>query len=1498
MAEFKPDVFMGEEVTRTRLVRLTKPQLVQLVDFMEFQRDEDTTKAKLIDCLALQLGLADDQTKALREEQKAARERELEEQRARQKEKEKELELQIVSAKLEKTMRENQDSQRQREHEGRFDVSRCLKIMPRFCSESPEMFFEAFERLATERAWPKAEWVTLVRRELTGKAQEAYIAMDFTDSGEYNAVKKAVLRAYERVPEAYRLEFRSLRIQSGQTYVDVARQQELAFDKWLRACDVNTFQDLKQLLLVEQFKASVPRDIELHLTQQQVTEARRAAEMADNYVLVHNEPWKTKSSAEGKRQVHEVKKEVDVPHQPKGNYNTRTGFNVKSSRPVSRFGEVVCHFCHKPGHIKSRCRQLLARRGRHDNAEQPVGCVMAKGPCLLANSDELLSETPVGVCAEVYKAFTSQATIAHSESEPEVSVTVLRDTGAAQSLLLSGLISLTDETSLNASVLLKGLGGEYGAVPLHKIFLRSNLVNGYVTVGVVPSLPIDGVGLLLGNDLAGDLVSVTPIVSSVPCESPEMVVLEEQCPDVFPACVVTRSQSKKGVEDKEVEREPVDLSDTFFATLSELPDCQQYTREALIAGQKSDTGLMLIRKTAVSSEESQVMAEGFYMRDDVLMRKWRPSDRPATEVWSVVEQIVLPRSFRSEVLRLAHEAPMAGHLGIRRTQAKILQHFYWPKLHRDVVSFCRSCHACQVVGKPNQKIPLAPLRPLPVTEEPFSRVLIDCVGPLPKTKKGHQYLLTIMDMTTRFPEAVPLRVIKAKPVLDALITFFSRFGLPKQIQSDRGTNFVSNVFQDVMCELGIQQITSSAYHPQSQGAIERYHQTLKRAIKTYALQHPGDWDVALPFMLFALRDSVNESTGFTPFELVFGHEVRGPLKLIKERLIKQPFEGGVLQYVALFRDRLSSACQVARDNLKGAQERMKVQYDKKAVERTFKPGDRVLVLMPMRGNSLSTRFCGPYIVKQRVGDRNYIIDTPDRRAQTRLCHINLLKAYVGREPATVLVSCVSVSDQPDVDGTECVEPVSMHVSNSDALHSLSTSLSYLSESQQADIRALVEEFPDLFRDRPGRTNLAIHDVDTGDALPIKQQPYRVGPTKLKKVQEEVDCMLQLGIVQPSYSEWSSPVVLVPKPDGSVRFCIDYRKVNQVTRTDAFPIPRLEDCIDRIGRAQYVSKLDLLKGYWQVPLTPRAQLVSAFVTPDGLYQCQVLPFGMKNAPATFQRAMNTVIAGLGNVVTYIDDLVCFSDSWSQHMSHLRQLFQRLRHAQLVVNLPKCELGRGQVTYLGHQVGQGLVFPRQAKIQAILNLPVPRTRRELMRVLGMCGFYRRFVKNFAAITEPLTSLLRKDIKFKWSSSCQAAFEQLKAILSCEPVLRAPKFDIPFKLAVDACDVGIGAVLLQSDEQGLDRPVAYFSKKLNQHQRAYSTIEKEALALVLAVRHFEIYVSSGGEVLVLTDHNPLTFIAKFKSSNARVFRWSLVLQPYNLVVQHVAGKDNVIADTLSRA
>ncbi|PIK60059.1 hypothetical protein BSL78_03057 [Apostichopus japonicus] len=406
------------------------------------------------------------------------------------------------------------------------------------------------------------------------------------------------------------------------------------------------------------------------------------------------------------------------------------------------------------------------------------------------------------------------------------------------------------------------------------------------------------------------------------------------------------------------------------------------------------------------------------------MRKWRPRDVSSNDEWRTIHQIVVPPVYRKGILSVAHDTPFAGHLGVTKTYNRILENFFWPGLRSAVADYCKSCHACQIVGKPNQTIPKAPLKPIPAFEEPFSRVIVDCVGPLPKTRSGHEYLLTIMCASTRFPEAIPLRNIKAKTISTALLKFFTTFGLPKSVQSDQGSNFMSNLFQQVLYELNIHQIASSAYHPESQGALERFHQTLKSMIKTYCFDKEKQWDQGIP----PKEDSVSPLT---------------PL-----------------------------------------------------------PSPEVKSISTPTGVALATAPC--------------------------------------------------IRDQSD---------------------------------------------------------------------------------------------------------------------GSFRFCTDYRKVNSVTRSDSYPIPRIDDCIDQIGQSKYVTKFDLLKGYWEIPLSEAAKRISAFVTPCGLYQYTVMPFGMKNAPATFQRFINTLVGDLQGCSVYIDDIVIYSQTWQEHIAQIRSLMERLCSANLTVNLVK-------------------------------------------------------------------------------------------------------------------------------------------------------------------------------------------------------------------------------------
>ena len=643
----------------------------------------------------------------------------------------------------------------------------------------------------------------------------------------------------------------------------------------------------------------------------------------------------------------------------------------------------------------------------------------------------------------------------------------------------------------------------------------------------------------------------------------------------------------------------------------------------------------------------------------------------------------------------------------------------------------------------------------------------------------------------------------------------------------------------------------------------------------------------------------------------------GPLLLLKEKwLDEDPEKISVLKYVATFKDRLFRAGQIAKRNLQESQSKMKVWYDRKAKSRCFEPGDRVLVLFPVVGNPLQAKYSGPYKVVKKISNTNYLVKTPGRRKETQVCHINMLKAYHEKpKPELVILnnklglenpmhseSCVGQVAEKEEDTESEVrlgndqQPIKLQ--NSQILNDLGTKLSHLPSVQRKELAEVITQYREVFPDVPSKTTLIEHDVDVGDSAPIKQHPYRVSPMKKELLDKEVQYMLKNDIKEESQSNWSSPCILVPKHDGGFRFCTDFRKVNDKTKSDSFPIPRIADCIDQIGNAKFVSTFDMLKGYWQVPLTQRAREISAFVTPSGLYQYKVMPFGMKNAPATFQRMVNKLVRDIDGCEGYIDDVVIFSDNWSDHIRQIKRFFQIMLEAKLTINLMKSEFGKATVKYLGHIVGQGQVRPLDAKIQTIVKYPIPTSRKELARFLGMAGYYRNFCLNFSDIAAPLTNLLSKKVKFVWTDDCQLAFDKVKLLLQKSPVLKSPDYEKPFKLIIDSSDVGTGSVLVQEASDGLDHPVSYFSKKFLKYQKNYSVVEKETLGLVLALEHFDVYLGSTPfKITVYTDHNPLTFLKTMKNKNQTLVRWSLALQEYNLEIQHIPGSENVVADALSR-
>ena len=985
---------------------------------------------------------------------------------------------------------------------------------------------------------------------------------------------------------------------------------------------------LRQMILVEEFKSCLPDNIKTYIEEQKADSLQQAATLADDYSLTHRSSFMTFGNPRGGLS------ENDQPNHGKAG-SAADGHKPRQFRGGS--GGPICNYCKCRGHVISECWTLEQKRNN------PSGDLLVS----TVNPPNTRSAPPVKKSHEIssstnYHPFVSEGYVSLSAGGETVAVKLLRDTGATQSLLVENVLPLSEQTSVGASVLIQGVGLDVINVPLHQIFLKSELVSGPVIVGIRPTLPVEGISLILGNDLAGGGVQPDPQVISNPNNA---LSANEGLAQTFPACVVTRAAARRAqaqsnsdlVDESTIPDGTSPAADPILAEHSKQQTVSEsqppveasdflISRSQLVREQEKDEEVAQLAKYVLNETEAMHEGQCFYWKSGVLMRKWRPRDIPADEEWRVVHQIVMPGKYRREVLSLAHESVMAGHLGVNKTYLNVLNHFYWPHLRRDVSEYCKSCHVCQMVGKPNESIPAAPLKPIPACSEPFSEIIIDCVGPLPKTKSGNQYLLTIMCRSTRFSEAIPLHNIKAPRIVESLVKFFSIVGLPTLVQSDQGSNFMSNVMQQVTYQLGIKQCKSAAYHPESQGALERFHQTLKNMIRAYCFQYEKQWDQGIHLLLFAIREAVQESLGFSPYELVFGCTVRGPLKVLKESWLKEDSPINLLDQVSTLRNRLTVAYELAQKNLKGAQTKMKRWYDKNAKQRHFRVGDKVLVLLPLQNHPLQARYFGPYSVAKKVNEVDYVINTPDRRKVQRLCHVNMMKPYVeragsGEHPVTRTVPVLVVEKGPIdpviVPSVGDVAGDSMKLKNSEVLANLGTKLCHLSSSQQLQLSALIKEFTDVFPDVPCQTTLVSHDVEVGNSHPIKQHPYRVNPVKLEAMKKEIDYMLSNGIIEPSQSEWSSPCLLVAKGDGSYRFCTNFRKVNLVTKADSYPIPRVEDCIDKVGNSQVVSKFDLLKGYWQVPLTPRAREIAAFVTPTGFYQYTVMPFGMKNAPATFQ-----------------------------------------------------------------------------------------------------------------------------------------------------------------------------------------------------------------------------------------------------------------------------------------
>ncbi|XP_041981036.1 uncharacterized protein LOC121734489 [Aricia agestis] len=457
----------------------------------------------------------------------------------------------------------------------------------------------------------------------------------------------------------------------------------------------------------------------------------------------------------------------------------------------------------------------------------------------------------------------------------------------------------------------------------------------------------------------------------------------------------------------------------------------------------------------------------------------------------------------------------------------------------------------------------------------------------------------------------------------------------------------------------------------------------------------------------------------------------------------------------------------------------------------------------------------------------------------------------------------------------------------------------LESAEREELAQILVRHAHIFRPGGAPTPFAEHRIDTGEHPPIAVPPYRLNPAKKEVMKKEIEKMLQEDIIEECESAWCAPALMIPKARGGVRFCVDYRRLNAVTRSDTYPMPLIDELLQSTKRNCFMSTLDLKSGYWQVSVREEDRDKTAFISPLGIYRFKRMPFGLKNAPATFQRLIDRLrsCSSLKDVVllAYLDDLLIISEGFQQHLKDLEAVFERLTEYNLCVNREKCVFAREKVKYLGHIITQEGVSIDNDKVSSVLEMKEPTNLKHMRTFLQTCSWFRKFIPNFSQVAEPLTRLTRKNQAWTWGAAQSQAFNELKRLLTSAPILIQADFSRPFILRTDASNYALGAVLLQGEEKE-ERPIEYASRLLTSAEQNYSTTEREALAVVWAVERFRSYLD-GQPVIIGSDHQPLRWLLTLKSPTGRLVRWALKLQSFDIQYQYTPGKANVVADTLSR-
>ena len=633
------------------------------------------------------------------------------------------------------------------------------------------------------------------------------------------------------------------------------------------------------------------------------------------------------------------------------------------------------------------------------------------GACLEINQSEISNNDgksddlhKLGMAYDEVGAMFKSMPIASGRLMPDnIPVSVLRDSGCSTCVVRSDLVKpeqMTDK--VNSVVLIDGTVRQF---PVARVRVDSPYLSSEVEVLCMPNSLSE---VVIGN-IEGAREPGNPNLDWKPkednqndLESTQDIKIDEVELVEEGLAVQTRAQVERSKEN--------------LKPLKVIGSVPEVTPQQLTVAQKDDDSIRHLWEKVKSEDKSSKYI--FVTDKGWLCRQLRDVDDPSKG--SGPKALVVPSKYRDQIMKVAHEPLLQGHLGVKNTLTKIQSQFYWPGIVDSVYRFCKSCDLCQkTIDK--GRVPRAPLGRMPLIVVPFQRVAIDLVGPLsPPSERGHRYFLTLIDYATRYPEAIPLKSITTPEVAEALVTVYSRVGIPCEVLSDLGTQFVSNLMKEVSRLLSIKQLTSTRFHPICNGLVEKYNGLIKKILRKMCAEQPKQWDRYLPALLFALREIPNSSLGYSPFELLYGHNVRGPMSILRELWTNQSVEAEArseYQYVVDLRERLSETWELAQKSLSETAQKYKRYYDVKSKPRKLKIGQKVLILLPSEHNKLLIQWKGPFEVVDVKRENDYLIDV---NGSKRLFHINLLKQYFDREqPESHLAGCFDSVECQDIVG--CLE---------------------------------------------------------------------------------------------------------------------------------------------------------------------------------------------------------------------------------------------------------------------------------------------------------------------------------------------------------------------------------------------------------------------------------------------------------------------------------------------